>query len=82
MQYFGYNNILLLMFIPVLAILVLCFCIETGRTPLDFGESESELVAGYITELSGFFFTLFYLGEYFHLLVLSNSYSIIFIGFL
>lgn len=81
-SFISYKNIIFLAFIPVISILLINFCMEVGRTPTDFGESESELIAGYITELSGFLFTLFYLCEYFHLLTFSNNYSIIFFNFL
>ena len=61
----------------IIPTLIVCFFSEVGRTPFDFGESESELVAGYTTELSGFLFVLYYLGEYYHLILMSNVYGLI-----
>jgi NADH-quinone oxidoreductase subunit H len=66
--------------LPVLPILIIIFLLETGRIPFDLAESESELVAGYTTETGGFFFALFYLGEYFHLYCFSVTYAICLLG--
>ena len=67
-------------YIPILPILIVTFLLETGRIPFDLAEAESELVAGFTTEYGGFFFALFYLGEYFHLYCFSTVYTIILFG--
>jgi NADH-quinone oxidoreductase subunit H len=54
--------------------------LEVNRAPFDLAEAESELVAGYSTEYGGFFFALFYLGEYFHLFFFSLVISTLFLG--
>ena len=69
-----------LTFLPVLPILFITFLIETGRIPFDLGESESELIAGYTIEFGGFYFALFYLGEYFHLYCFSIVFSLCLFG--
>jgi NADH-quinone oxidoreductase subunit H len=37
---------------------------ESNRSPFDLPEGESEIIAGYLTEYSGFKYALFFLGEY------------------
>jgi NADH-quinone oxidoreductase subunit H len=56
------------------------FLLEVNRAPFDLAEAESELVAGYSVEIGGFFFALYYLGEYFHLFFFSAFISILFFG--
>lgn len=70
----------LLIFLPVLPLVIVTFFLETGRIPFDLAESESELVAGYTTEYGGFFFALFYLGEYFHLYCFAAVYCVCLFG--
>ncbi len=66
--------------LPVLPIMLILFFLETGRIPFDLGEAESELIAGHTTEMGGFFFALFYLGEYFHLFCFSLTYVLLLFG--
>lgn len=73
-------NYSILLFLPILPLLIIIFLLETGRIPFDLAEAESELIAGYTTEMGGFFFALFYLGEYFHLYCFSLVYSLCFFG--
>ena len=65
---------------PILPILIIIFLLETGRIPFDLAEAESELIAGHTVEMGGFFFALFYLGEYFHLFCFSGVYALIMLG--
>jgi NADH-quinone oxidoreductase subunit H len=72
-----YNFYFIQTVLPILPIIVISFLLETNRAPFDLTEAESELIAGYTTELGGFFFALFYLGEYFHLFFFSILSSIL-----
>ena len=53
---------------------------ESNRSPFDLPEGESELVAGYYTEYTGFKFALFFLGEYLGLFAVSGLGITLFLG--
>lgn len=53
---------------------------ETKRAPFDLPESESELVAGYMTEYSGMKFLLFWLGEFAEIGVAAAMITVLFFG--
>ena len=53
---------------------------ESNRSPFDLPEAESEIIAGYYTEYSGFKFALFFLGEYLGLFAVSGLGITLFLG--
>lgn len=53
---------------------------ETNRSPFDLPEGESEIIAGYYIEYSGFKFALFFLGEYLGLFAISGLGITLFLG--
>ncbi len=61
-------------------VFVVAMFAETNRLPFDLPEAESELVAGYFTEYSGFRFAMFFLGEYTGMLIMSSVGTICFLG--
>ena len=70
----------ILFYLGILGLIIIVFLLETNRSPFDLSEAESELVAGYSVEYGGFYFALYYLGEYFHLFFFSMFISITLLG--
>jgi NADH-quinone oxidoreductase subunit H len=53
---------------------------ESNRSPFDLPEGESEIIAGYYIEYSGFKFALFFLGEYIGMFAVSGLGITLFLG--
>jgi NADH-quinone oxidoreductase subunit H len=64
----------------MIIIYYICGLAETNRSPFDLPEAESELVAGYLTEYSGFRWVVFYLGEYGNMIIVSSIATTLFLG--
>jgi NADH-quinone oxidoreductase subunit H len=53
---------------------------ESNRSPFDLPEAESELIAGHLTEYSGFKYALFFMAEYFGMCALGGMAVTLFLG--
>lgn len=53
---------------------------ETGRTPFDLLEAESEIVAGFHVEYGGMKFGMFFLAEFVSTLFMSGLFAIVYLG--
>jgi NADH-quinone oxidoreductase subunit H len=72
-RYFPFNLIAFVIF-------YLATLAECNRTPFDLPEAESELVAGFHTEYSGFKWSIFMLGEYAEMLIVALVGAALFLG--
>ncbi|OLO42290.1 NADH-quinone oxidoreductase subunit H [Alkalihalophilus pseudofirmus] len=61
-------------------IFVIAATAELNRTPFDLPEAESELVAGYHVEYSGFRYAFFMLAEYVYLFAMAALTTVLFLG--
>ncbi|TJY41903.1 NADH-quinone oxidoreductase subunit NuoH [Cohnella pontilimi] len=62
------------------AVFVVAAISELNRTPFDLPEAESELVAGYHVEYSGFRFAFFMLSEYVYVYAIACLTTLLFLG--
>ena len=70
-----------ILFLPVGAIVFfICSLAELERIPFDLPEAESEIVAGWLTELSGMMYGLVQLGSYVKLYAFAALFVVLFLG--
>lgn len=65
---------------PLFVVYLISAVAETNRAPFDVAEGESEIVAGFHVEYSGFAFALFFLAEYIFMILVSALTALLFFG--
>src|SRR2546423_4290701 len=75
------NSIWFLLYQPVgFVIFLISGIAENNRAPFDLAEAESELVAGFHTEYSGFRWSLFFMAEYAAMVIVSAVAVTVYLG--
>ena len=70
-----------IIFLPIGAVVFfICALAELERIPFDLPEAESEIVAGWLTELSGMMYGLVQLGSYVKLYAFAALFVVLFLG--
>ncbi|MDB5273147.1 MAG: NADH-quinone oxidoreductase subunit [Chitinophagaceae bacterium] len=77
---FAWNIIRFPVLIPVAILFFITTLAECNRAPFDIPEAESELVAGFHTEYSGFRFGMLFLSEYAMMLLVALLLVFLFLG--
>ena len=70
----------LLPLFPLFLVYLISAVAETNRAPFDVAEGESEIVAGFHVEYSGFAFALFFLAEYIFMILIAALTALMFLG--
>uniref|UniRef100_UPI003F5890FC NADH-quinone oxidoreductase subunit NuoH n=1 Tax=Neisseria leonii TaxID=2995413 RepID=UPI003F5890FC len=65
---------------PAFVVYLISAVAETNRAPFDVAEGESEIVAGFHVEYSGFAFALFFLAEYIFMILIAALTALMFFG--
>ncbi len=75
-----YSYYFIIILSPLAILFLMMLLLEAKRAPFDHIETESEVVSGYATEYSSIYLLVFYLIEYFHLIISANHFTICFLG--
>jgi len=76
----GLANWFLWPLLPLFLVYFIAGVAETNRSPFDVAEGESEIVAGFHVEYSGFAFAVFFLAEYANMILISALTATMFLG--
>lgn len=76
----GFLNWYFLPMLPTFVVFLISSVAETNRAPFDITEGESEIVAGYQVEYSGFIFAMYFIAEYANMIFVSTMASLFFLG--
>lgn len=79
-QYGGFFSWHLFPLLPLAVVYFISGVAETNRAPFDVAEGESEIVAGFHVDYSGFGFALFFLAEYANMIMIAALSSLLFLG--
>jgi len=76
----GFFHWFLIPLFPLAIVYFISGVAETNRAPFDVAEGESEIVAGFHVDYSGFAFALFFLAEYANMIMIAALAAVMFLG--